>query len=156
MSSTSTGKVLETFVINLLLPLGYNTIPYASWKNNKITSGKNLIRNYPYVSIYGSGRSQTEFVIQDDSRMVRVECKWQQVSGSVDEKLPYLFMNAVESFPEKEIILLIDGGGFKPGAISWINRKTSEYNCSSPDKKIKVMTMMEFQIWVNKKMLPIS
>jgi len=156
MSSTSTGKVLETFVTNLLFPQGFNVVPYANWKNNKTTLRKNLIRNYPYLSIYGSGRSQTEFVIQHDSRMVRVECKWQQVSGSVDEKLPYLFMNAVESFPEKEIILLIDGGGFKPGAISWINKKTTEYNSSSLDKKIKVMTMMEFQIWVNKKMPSIA
>jgi|APGre2960657373_1045057.scaffolds.fasta_scaffold45342_2 hypothetical protein len=156
MSNTATGKVLETFVVNLLLSSGYNTIPYSNWKSSVVTKGKHLIRHYPYVSIYGSGRSQTEFVIQDDSRMIRVECKWQQVSGSVDEKLPYLYMNAVESFPEKEIILLIDGGGFKPGAISWINKKTAEYNFSKSDKKIKVMTMMEFQIWVNKKMPAIS
>jgi hypothetical protein len=34
-------------------------------------------------------------------RRKNIECKWQQVSGSVDEKLPYLYLNCIEAMPEK-------------------------------------------------------
>jgi hypothetical protein len=42
---------------------------------------------------------------------VRIECKWQQSAGSVDEKLPYLYLNAIESMPEDHVIIVYGGGG---------------------------------------------
>ena len=49
-------------------------------------------------------------------RTVRVEAKWQQAAGSVDEKYPYMLLNGIYQYPEKEIIFVVDGGGYKPGA----------------------------------------
>lgn len=151
MSTTSTGKVLEDFVKNSLVSLGYTHVLYKDWSKQKTNLGKYLIQHFPYKSIYNSN-SRTEFVIQENSRLIRVECKWQQVSGSVDEKLPYLLLNAIENFPENEIILLVDGGGFKTGAINWLRQKTASIKIPDPNKIIKVMNMMEFQTWVNKGM----
>ena len=53
-----------------------------------------LVRRVPYQSIYGH-RGVTEFLAVSASRglAVRIECKWQQSQGSVDEKFPYLYLN---------------------------------------------------------------
>lgn len=65
-----------------------------------------VVRNVPYVSIYGSS-SRSEFLYRDSAlgHDIRIECRWQQVPGSVDEKLPFLYMNAVQAMPEPEIWL---------------------------------------------------
>jgi hypothetical protein len=71
-----------------------------------------------------------------------IECKWQQIAGSVDEKYPYTVQNIREKYPCPTIILL-DGNGYKPGAKEWL--------CSQVDDKLlAVFSMSEFQKWVNK------
>ena len=66
-----------------------------------------------------------------------IECKWQQIAGSVDEKYPYTVQNIRERYPCRTIILL-DGNGYKPGAKEWL--------CSQVDDKLlAVFSMSEFQ-----------
>ena len=63
-----------------------------------------LLRHVPYRSIYGTP-SKTEFVLVLPDRSIRIECKWQAVSGSVDEKYPYMFLNmstVIEIFSNKK------------------------------------------------------
>lgn len=82
----------------------------------------------------------------------RIECKWQQVSGSVDEKLPYLFLNCSEKMVEPHIIILLDGGGAKPGAIEWLRDACEKFNlkeATTSKRKIDLMSMTEFVQWVN-------
>lgn len=70
---------------------------------------------------------------------IRIECKWQQSAGSVDEKLPYLYLNTIEAMPEKHIVIIIDGDGFKEGAKKWLRDavKDKKYtDTSNRDKKI--------------------
>lgn len=71
-----------------------------------------------------------------------IESKWQQASGSVDEKFPYLERNIRERYPHNTIVVL-DGGGYKPGADTWLRSKVA-------GNFIGVYTMMEFQTFVNK------
>ena len=68
---------------------------------------------------------------------IRIECKYQQSAGSVDEKLPYLFMNFTQSIPEEEAIIVIEGNGFKVGAKEWLRKK-----CAGT--KVSVMSLEEF------------
>jgi hypothetical protein len=77
--------------------------------------------NVPFTTIYNHD-GNTEFLLISEryNTCARIECKWQQVSGSVDEKLPYLYLNAIEAMPENTIIILIDGQGWKHGAIQWL------------------------------------
>lgn len=51
-----------------------------------------------------------------------IEAKWQQVEGSVDEKYPFLVLSIRKSL--FETILLLDGGGYRPGAEQWLRRQT--------------------------------
>ncbi|WP_420807081.1 PD-(D/E)XK nuclease superfamily protein [Trichormus azollae] len=59
-------------------------------------------------------------VSDPSSLIIECECKWQNTSGSVDEKLPYVNAD-IENFYPAPTIVMIDGGGIKPGAINWLN-----------------------------------
>ena len=76
------------------------------------------------------------------------------MSGSVDEKFPYLYWNAVERWEENESILLIDGGGYKPKALEWLRKSARDKVgfADKPEKAIAVFTFTEFMIWINKGM----
>ncbi len=69
-----------------------------------------------------------------------IEAKWQQVGGSVDEKYPFLVLSIRKSI--FETILLLDGGGYRPGAEKWLRRQTDS-------KLLQVFNLSEFIIWVN-------
>ena len=51
-----------------------------------------------------------------------IECKWQGISGSVDEKFPYLVGNIIKTGVPS--IVLLDGGGYKRGAEQWLRKQT--------------------------------
>jgi hypothetical protein len=63
------------------------------------------VRNVPYTSLYGC-ESRSEFVAVDRLRHVRIESRWHETAGAVDEKFPYLVLNAVEGMPENEVLIL--------------------------------------------------
>ena len=113
--ANKSGKILEQQVTNALSLHGFQTIEYKTWVALSMFDrrGRKLICNAPYTSIYAAvgksaGRdtraSRSEFIVSDDATdtFCRVECKWQAVSGSVDEKLPYVYLNAIESWDEDE------------------------------------------------------
>jgi len=80
--------------------------------------------------------------------------KWPQVADSVDEKLPYLYLNSIEAMPEKHIVIIIDGNGWKKGAIAWLKEAVAQKkytNVTNADKKIEILTLSEFMSWANKK-----
>ena len=108
-----------------------------------------LVRRVPYQSIYGH-RGVTEFLAVSASRglAIRIECKWQQSQGSVDEKFPYLYLNCIHAMPEREIILLIDGNGYKPGALAWLKQAVA----SQDAKLIHVFNLVEFLVWANRRL----
>lgn len=154
---TSSGKILEGVVISTLEKRGFVFVPYADWKNPKRKSqleGKDVvIRNYPYRTIYNRP-GRTEFLLLSPSRglEIRIECKWQQSEGSVDEKFPYLYLNAIETMEEEMIIVLYGGEGFKEGSVEWLKNAVSEKKYQSPSnsKNILVMKTEEFMAWANK------
>lgn len=71
-----------------------------------------------------------------------IESKWQDVGGSVDEKLPYLVLNIKERYPCPAIVVL-HGGGFRPGAERWLRRQVDT-------KLIHVFRLEEFLSWCNR------
>jgi len=77
---------------------------------------------------------------------IAIECKWQDVPGSVDEKFPYLVLNIKERFPCPAVIML-DGSGQRPGSIDWIKSQTDE-------KLIAVFSISEFLSWVLREITP--
>ena len=108
--------------------------------NGDLFEPRFLLRSVPYKSIYGC-HSRSEFLYRDFpfDIDIRIECRWQQVGGSVDEKMPYLFLNATEAMPERIVWLVLDGGGARSEAIEWLHRRASQQSA----KTIRVMGLAE-------------
>lgn len=118
------GRVFEKMLILIFEANKFKIFP-ESEVNKKPNLLKGLTRcvlkNVSYITIYGE-RGKTEFVIIDNSLKVRVEAKYQVSQGSVDEKYPYMLLNGIYQYPEKEIIFIVDGGGYKHGARKWLKK----------------------------------
>lgn len=149
------GKVFEEMMIPIFTAKGFEIFkeselgkPVIKAKIQTIT--KYIIKNASYTTIYGEG-GRTEFVIVDGDRRVRVEAKYQASPGSVDEKYPYMLLNGIYKYPEKEIIFVVDGGGYKPGARKWLEDhiKDNWLDYKASGKDIKLMKILEFVNWFN-------
>nr|WP_320160896.1 PD-(D/E)XK nuclease superfamily protein [uncultured Methanoregula sp.] len=139
-----TGKSLEEFITHSLNESGYSFVDRKNWKTARYLDQPIYTRQlYLCKSIYGTN-VYGDFVIFHPEKYPRclvIESKWQQVSGSVDEKLPFLVQNIKEKFPT-DAIVIIDGGGSKKGAIEWVKSQIG-------GKLINVFGMMDFQKWKN-------
>jgi len=71
-----------------------------------------------------------------------IESKWQQVSGSAEEKLCYLFLNIRDVYPCPAIIIA-DGAGFRLGALRWLRAQTGI------GRLFAVFNIVEFLTWSN-------
>lgn len=153
--ANSSGSTLEKTIVGTLVSKGFNLVSYSEWKKKPEKYGDEfLITNYPYETIYGH-KGKTEFLLKSSryNLEIRIECKWQQSSGSVDEKFPYLYLNCIEKMPEKKIFIVIDGGGAKAGSVSWLREAANSKKYLGDhvtDKEISVMSLSDFLIWANK------
>jgi hypothetical protein len=99
----------------------FDILPISQQANYKIPKEQRRIiwTHVPYPTIYNEikapkeWRTSTEFVIENRGSLCRVECKWQSVSGSVDEKFPFMLLNGVLTMPEPTIIFGIGGTYFE-------------------------------------------
>ncbi len=152
--ANKTGVVLENIVISTLKAHGFEVVPFNEFIKKPGKYGRELLlKHAPYKTLYGS-KGYTEFLLLSKIHdlEIRIECKWQQSAGSVDEKLPHLYLSCVETVPEDEVIILIDGDGFREGAKEWLrnaakNRKYIPKDNST--KNIHVFNSTEFMTWVN-------
>jgi hypothetical protein len=152
--ANDTGGTLEGTVISTLSKKGFEVVPYSKWIKKPDKFGDELLlRNVPFTTIYGHS-GKTEFLIKSVKydMEVRIECKWQQSSGSVDEKFPYLYLNCIEAMPEKNIIIIVEGGGYKQGALQWLKDAVAhrKYLGTNLEKNIMVMSLPEFIAWANR------
>jgi hypothetical protein len=139
--SNLSGQFLESAIEQEFTRRG---IPVFDWggngDNGDLLAPHFLLRNVPYTSIYGC-QSRSEFVYRHfrGQMDVRFECRWQQVAGSVDEKLPYMLANARTAMPEQEVWLIIEGGGARSHALNWIRREAATVH----EKTIRVLLLPE-------------
>jgi len=152
------GKQFEEMCIPLFENHGFTILSlpqYRILEKKGELPDKYVLKNAPFQTIYNH-RGKTEFVVVDKTnaqevRAIRIENKYQEAAGSVDEKFPYMLLNAIQAYPEKEVILVVDGNGYKPGARKWLQDRIDEnwLNFES-DRSIKLMNVIEFVAWLNK------
>ena len=152
-AANSSGNVLEQAVISTMTAKGFQVAMYREWQESpSLYGGELLLKNAPYNTIYGH-QGNTEFLLKSASKNmeIRIECKWQQAAGSVDEKFPYLYLNCIETMPESHIIILVDGGGYKAGALDWLRTAVNNrrYQDENNNKTIQVMSLAQFIAWAN-------
>lgn len=95
-----------------------------------------LLTNVPYKGIYGA-TCRSEFVLCLNGRKIRIECKRQQRSGSVDEKGPYLVLSFTKAIPEDEAVIVLSGNGFRSGVKDWVRKQCL-------NTKVQVFSLKEF------------
>ena len=149
------GKMFEDFVHDHLVRNGWKFIK----SKDLLKEGKSITRvdlfddhwekwfttQYKLTETIYKNPWKVDFLLHDErtKKSLVIECKWQQSSGSVDEKYPYLVRNIKEKSPHPCLVLL-DGDGYKPAAKEWLE--------SQVDKKlIGVLSMSEFVKWFGSK-----
>lgn len=142
------GKTLEKSIEEILVAKGAYPINYSSWVNDKVTvpgwAKSVLYKQVNYTKPWGSN-GYSDFVLETKNRSIRIDARYQGVSGSVDEKANFLFDTAERCYPEKEVIIVLDGPGVNPKIRTWlIDRATSVKH-----KSISIMTKAEFRNWVS-------
>lgn len=150
------GKVFEEMLLPVFQRAGFEIFMQGELKKKKIQKKLNACKRYvikqaTYTTIYNH-KGQTEYVIVSEERRIRVEVKYQAASGSVDEKYPYMLLNGIYQYPENEVVFIVDGGGFKPGAKEWIKKQLDDnwLDYKSKGKDIKLMSITEFVSWFNR------
>lgn len=145
------GHVFEQMMVPVFEANGFAVMYEREYRKLDIKPERCVLRNAPYTTIYGHP-GRTEFVIVCGSRRVRVEAKHMGSAGSVDEKIPYMLLNGIESYPEKEVVFVLDGSGWKKGALQWLRDRISEgwMGYREIGKEIRMMTISEFMDWFNR------
>jgi hypothetical protein len=151
--AVTSGNVLENSVEGALLGHRYVQVGCDLPRKQRLgclLSSHDIPKRYAkqvYIGkgIYGSDIYVDFYIIgaAPISAGLIIECKWQQSSGSVDEKLPYLNLNIQNCYPTKALEI-IDGGGMKTQAISWL-----ETQVVSNQNLLAVYDLRKFIIWSN-------
>lgn len=151
------GRAVENMIKQTFLTYGIDVFSESLTKRKPSllhNKDKYVLTNVKYENIYGrNGRS--DFLIKNKGKNTRVEVRFQSSNGSVDEKMPCLLLNAMQ-FPEKHVILVVDGDGYRPGAREWLIRQVNDNSLGlkAAGKKLQVMTIGEFTSWAAKELAP--
>jgi hypothetical protein len=150
-NANKTGKWLEAQVEAELLKYGIKSIMYSELDTKSgmefVASCKRgfLLKHVPYKNMYGSN-AYGEFVLYLFGKGVfRIECRYQGVPGSAQDKLPKL-LGDCSCMQEQDVIIVLEGNGFTVNAKNWI--KTSAK--AVQHKHISVKALAEFKAWTKK------
>ncbi len=99
-----------------------------------------------YTNLYGSPRARIDFYIE--SLNLYIECKNQNVSGSVDEKIPFCLANLLEQ--DGNSLLVLGGNHFKSQRGQHILEWAKEY---VENKPCEVVYEDEFAVAIQRRIL---
>lgn len=146
--ANKTGSSLERFIEQALLARGYSEFwnhKKQVFANRKLIGGKQFAKQVPIGDTIYETTRKCDFLVINREKFPNdliIECKWQQSSGSVDEKYPFLIFNIIRTgIPT---VVLLDGGGYKEAAMKWLKE-----NVNQKGALLGVWTMAEFQTQVN-------
>ncbi len=147
-NANSAGKRLENFIEDTLIEKGAVSVLYSRVKSGKVTipedAEKILYRQVPYKKLWDS-IGLSDFLLKIGNRAIRIDSRSQTVSGSVEDKSPNLIYTARDNYPEKEIVIVLDGPGVKPKIRQWMIKVAAE----ATHKNISVLDKVQFKTWVD-------
>jgi hypothetical protein len=160
MRAESTGSVAESTVRGVLIGRGYVELSaHDALEAEPAAQQTAMFRDFArrpkptrlFVAQYPIGPSiyglplNADFWVRGAPSLpdgLAIEVKWQQSTGSVDEKFPYLVHNIQECYPCPALVIA-DGGGQRPGALQWL-RDQAQGNL------LAVFSLAEFMAWANR------
>ncbi|CAA7616939.1 PD-(D/E)XK nuclease superfamily protein [Magnetospirillum sp. UT-4] len=143
------GQDFERRIRRVLIDRGFAALTFAEWRSRGEPGGDWILANAPFTTLYG-GPGRTEFLVLSDrlGLEIRIEAKYMAATGSVDEKLPYVYLSAVEAARERTVFVIIDGPGWRPGSVEWLRTAAAERRYGMPaDKELRVLSLAEFTAW---------
>ena len=160
LRAESTGSVAESTVCGVLTGRGYVELSVqealeakpeveqtAMFRDfaRRPRPARLFVAQYPIgQSIYGLPLN-ADFWVRGAPGLpdgLAIEVKWQQSTGSVDEKFPYLIHNIKECYPCPALVIA-DGGGQRPGALHWLRGQVA-------GNLLAVFSLAEFLAWANR------
>ena len=149
--ANKSGKWLENQVESEFAKYGIKAIKYSEFDTKKgkkiLASCKSgfLLKNVPYINMFGSN-AYGEFVLCLFGRdPIRLECRNQDVSGSIQDKLPKLLGDCIV-MQEHTSIIVLEGDGVSANAREWLVSSAKAVQ----HKHIRVKTLNEFKVWARK------
>jgi hypothetical protein len=134
--SKAKGTLLE-HCVESLGALGFHEYTNKSFKEAEVVGARYVVRGYRHLTLYGTPGSKEALIVApdssglfvpDDDGLARVvmEAKWQAISGSVDEKFPFVWEAFLVS-PIRNWIVVIDGPFWKTtrglAAVAWLRAR---------------------------------
>lgn len=122
---------------------GYHVYTESEFSKLDVKPDNYVIKGSRYRSIYHHyARSEFKVVNYEKDIRLRIEIKIQKSSGSVDEKFPYLYLNTIYGH-EEDVLIILDGGGYKPGSKKWLEEKVESQWLNSKEKKIQILNIVD-------------
>lgn len=115
----------------------------ADWLLRK---GVRFVRQKHVGSTIYRTRLKTDVYIEPYQRFpagLAIESKWQDSTGSADEKFPYLVANIRAGAFPCPVVVVVAGGAARIGAFQWLRAQQD-------DRLIHVFTTEEFMAWTNR------
>lgn len=122
------GTLAEASIEGMLRSLGFTVARYSYWEKHREDfegTRRLVLKNAPYRSIYGH-KARMEFLLLFAGRKILIQSKRLNVSGSADEKLPYVYLNALHNLPDYETMIIHSGTGWKKESLDWVREKARE------------------------------
>ncbi len=139
-----TGDGLEAVIQNTLERKGYKYVERRNFNAARYLDQPVYSKQYPIAKSVYETDLYCDFIIYHPTKhpnCLVIESKWQESSGSTDEKFPFMVLNIRQQYPCATVVVL-DGGGYKKGAEKWLRKQVDA-------KLTHVFNMMEFQKWSN-------
>ena len=126
--NTSVSRLLENAALSLRIA-GFviydNFSQYRAANDRGTLPQRYLVEHYPHKSLYGTVGWKEGFISHNGTDYV-FEAKWQNGSGSVDEKMPYLWEHFLSS-PVPNWIVWFDGAWWREkrgrNAVEWLRER---------------------------------
>src|SRR6266545_5469158 len=125
--NTRTGSVLERMLLPALEQGGYSYRVQAKLGRR-----------------FGIGSHVVDAVAEKDERQILISVKWQQVSGTAEQKVPFeviCLLEAVESGPYHKAYLVLGGEGWTLRDF-YTSKGLAKY--LAYDKSVEIMTLEAF------------
>ncbi len=157
-NANSSGNILER-VVTALEHWGFKTLPYSQWNSAGRKGTRLILRHVPLLTPYNTtGYTEFGLVLIVGEIAYRIEAKYQNVAGSVDEKFPYL-VETMLGCPESKIILLYGGAHLENSArgraaINFVRARFSAAQSDGRKEFAAVFTQSEFTTWAQNTFRP--
>jgi hypothetical protein len=132
--NTTTGRVLENMVLPALAHGGY-----TYWKPRG-----------PIGERIGGGKHYVDLIASKDEKKYLISLKWQQVSGTAEQKIPYeviCLADAVDKGNYERAYLVLGGPGWKLRNF-YVSGGLDRYLKNT--EKVKILTLEDFVAKANK------